>query len=379
MVEFTKSLKAPQGANHGSTSPRILVVGGSLAAVYLIWGSTYLAIRFGLEGFPPFLLSGIRFSVAGVLMYTVLRLRGTPAPTRRHWWNAARVGMLMLVGGVGLVTMAEHVGVGSGVAATAVAVIPLWAALVSGLFGSWPARLEWVGLVLGFGGVIVLAQEGDFGSNPLGMALVVIAPILWAIGSVWGSHLELPRPAMATAIQLLVGGSVMLALGPLRGERIPEIPPASAWFALGYLIVFGSIVAYTAYVYLLQTVRPSLATSYAYANPIVAVVLGVTLGSEVLTGPALIALPLILAGVGLVLLGPRRTQKDREGRCLPADRRILTTRIGGRSLARHPRGAQPAGTSARRPNRRLRSLTGRVFTGATLPTDETSSPGGGRR
>ncbi len=119
MVEVTESLRAPQGVRPGFTSPRVLVVGGALAAVYLIWGSTYLAIRFGLEGFPPFLLSGIRFSVAGVLMYTVLRLRGTPAPTRRHWWNAARVGMLMLVGGVGLVTMAEDVGVGSGVAATA--------------------------------------------------------------------------------------------------------------------------------------------------------------------------------------------------------------------------------------------------------------------
>ncbi len=378
MVEVTKSLEAPVGANPGFASPRILAVGGALAAVYLIWGSTYLAIRFGLEGFPPFLLSGIRFSVAGVLMYTVLRFRGTPAPTRRHWWNAARVGMLMLVGGVGLVTMAEHVGVGSGVAATAVAVIPLWAALVSGLFGSWPARLEWAGLVLGFGGVIVLAQEGDFGSNPLGMALVVIAPILWAIGSVWGSHLELPRPAMATAIQLLVGGSVMLALGPLRGERIPEIPPASAWFALGYLIVFGSIVAYTAYVYLLQTVRPSLATSYAYANPIVAVVLGVSLGSEVLTGPALIALPLILAGVGLVLLGPRRTQADRGRRCLP-DRRVLSPRIGGRLAARRAPGAQHAAASTRRPSRRLRSLTGRVFAGATLPPDETPLSGGGTR
>jgi drug/metabolite transporter (DMT)-like permease len=281
-------------------------VGSALAAVYLIWGSTYLALRYGLRGFPPFLLNGIRFLVAGGSMYIVLRLRGTPAPSRRHWANAARVAVLLLVGGVGLVTIAEDVGIGSGVAATAVAVIPLWAAMVSGLFGSWPTRREWVGLLVGFLGVVVLAQEGDFAANPEGMALVVVAPILWAIGSVWASHLEFPQPAMATAIQLLIGGAALTVLGPFRGERIAEFPPSAAWIALGYLIVFGSIIAYTAYVYLLHNVRPALATSYAYVNPVVAVVLGVTLGAEVLTGPALIALPLILAGVGMVLLTPRR-------------------------------------------------------------------------
>jgi hypothetical protein len=184
---------------------------------------------------------------------------------------------------------------------------------------------------------------------------------------------------MATAIQLLVGGSVMLALGPLRGERIPEIPPASAWFALGYLIVFGSIVAFTAYVYLLQTVRPSLATSYAYANPIVAVVLGVTLGSEVLTGPALIALPLILAGVGLVLLGSRQTQPDRDRRRLPSGRRALSTHIGGRLVTSPAPGAQHASASTHRPIQGLRSLTGKVFADATLSSGEPPSPRGGRR
>lgn len=282
-----------------------LAVGGALVAVYLIWGSTYLALRFGLEGFPPFLLNGIRFLVAGGIMYAVLRLRGALRPTRRHWWNAARVGVLMLVGGVGLVTIAEDLGVGSGVAATAVAVIPLWAALVSGLFGRWPVRMEWVGMIVGFAGVLVLAQEGEFGSNPAGLLLLVAAPVFWAIGSVWGSHLELPGPAMATATQLLVGGAALLVLGPIRGERIVAVPSPTAWLALLYLIVLGSIVAYTAYVFLLRTVRPALATSYAYANPVVAVALGVTLGAEVLTGPALIALPLILAGVGLTALAPR--------------------------------------------------------------------------
>jgi len=374
MVVATKQIDTASGAKPGLSSPSGLVVGGALAAVYIIWGSTYLAIRFGLEGFPPFLLSGIRFLVAGVLMYAVLRFRGAPAPTRRHWWNGARVGLLMLVGGVGLVTMAEDAGVGSGVAATAVAVIPLWAALVSGLFGSWPARVEWVGLVLGFGGVIVLAQEGDFGSNPVGMALVVIAPILWAIGSVWGSRLELPQPAMATAIQLLVAGSAMVVLGPLRGERISEVPQASAWLALGYLIVFGSIVGYTAYVYLLRTVRPALATSYAYVNPVVAVVLGVTLGSEVLTGPALIALPLILAGVGLVLLAARKPRRAQKRECVPADGGVFSAANGAHSLPRAARKVSTIGADTRWPSHRLRSRT----TSALARRDEPPSPGSGR-
>lgn len=284
---------------------RRLAVGSSIVAVYFVWGSTYLALRFGLVGFPPFILNGIRFVVAGGAMYLVLRARGSANPTRRQWWNVVRMGVLMLVGGVGLVTIAESLGVGSGVAATAVAVMPLWAALVSGVFGRWPRSMEWLGLIVGFAGVLVLAQEGDFRASGLGMALVIVAPMLWGFGSVWGSRIDLPSPLMATATELLAGGVVLLVLGPLRGERVVEMPPASAWLALAYLTVFGSIVAYSAYVYLIRTVRPAVATSYAYVNPVVAVVLGVTLGAEALTGPAFVALPLILAGVGLVTAAQR--------------------------------------------------------------------------
>jgi drug/metabolite transporter (DMT)-like permease len=282
-------------------SPRITVL-LALMAVYVIWGSTYLALRFGLEGFPPFLLNGIRFTTAGIIMFGVLLLRGDALPTRRQWWNAGRVAVLMLVGGVGLVTIAEDLGVGSGVAATAVAVIPVWAALVSGMMGSWPGRLEWVGLGVGFLGVAILAREGDFQTSTVGMVLVVVAPMLWAIGSVWGTRLDLPRSGMATATELLVGGVALAVLGPIRGERIDAVPTAGSIVALVYLIVLGSIVAYTAYVYLLQNTRPALATSYAYVNPVVAVALGISLGAEVVTGPVFIALPLILLGVGLVAL-----------------------------------------------------------------------------
>lgn len=282
----------------------------ALVAVYFIWGSTYLALRFGLEGFPPFVLNGVRFVVAGVGMYVVLRFRGHPAPTRRQWWNAGRMGSLLLIGGVGLVTIAEDYGVGSGVVATAAAAIPVWAALASGIFGQWPVGREWAGLGVGLLGVVVLLGEGDFRISAAGMALVIAGPMFWAFGSVWGKLLEMPKGLMAPAAQLLVAGVLMLVASPIMGERITEVPGAVAWFALAYLIVMGSIVAYTAYVYLLETVRPVLATSYAYVNPAVAVFLGLTLGAELITGPIFVALPLILAGVALIATASRTAERS---------------------------------------------------------------------
>lgn len=284
-----------------------IVMTGALAAVYIVWGSTYLALRYGLEGgFPPFLLNGVRFISAGGILYVALRVRGHAAPSAAQWANAAKVGVLLLVGGVGLVTIAEDLGVGSGVAATAVAVIPMWSALTAGLWGNWPGRREWLGLATGLAGVVILGLEGDFQASGTGLALVVVAPMLWSFGSVWGTRLDMAPGAMATASQLLAGGVALAVIGPLRGERLTAMPEASAWLALAYLTLLGSVVAYTAYQYLLHTVRPALATSYAYVNPVVAVVLGLTLGNETITGPALLALPVILAGVALVAMPPRR-------------------------------------------------------------------------
>lgn len=287
---------------------RTLIV-GSIVAVYFIWGSTYLALRFGLEGFPPFILNGIRFLIAGTLMYVVLRMRGAAPPTPRQWWNASRMGLLLLMGGVGLVTIAEDLGVGSGVVATAAAAIPVWIALIGGAFGQWPVRREWIGLAVGMIGVIILLQEGDFRVSTVAMLLVLLGPFLWAFGSVWGNRLEMPDGLMAPAVQLLAAGVVMLIAAPIVGERMVEIPGPGAVAALVYLIVMGSIVAYTAYVYLLQTVRPALATSYAYVNPVVAVFLGLTLGAEIITGPIFIALPLILAGVALTATAHAKPRK----------------------------------------------------------------------
>jgi drug/metabolite transporter (DMT)-like permease len=291
-------------------------VAAALVAVYFIWGSTYLGLRFGLEGFPPFLLNGIRFVIAGSIMFLVLRTRGHGSPTPRQWRNLVLMGIPLFVGGLSLVTVAESLGVGSGLTATAIAMTPVWAALWSGLYGQWPVRREWIGLIVGLLGVLVLAQEGDFRSSAIGTLLVIISPIAWSFGSIWGPRLDLPDGLMAPAAQLFSGGFLLLAIGLVRGERIVEAPPTSAWLALAYLIVFGSIIAYTSYFYLIRTVRPALALSYPYVNPIVAVALGVTLGGEVVTGPIFIALPLILVSVGLVATA-RRGASVGETRPLP--------------------------------------------------------------
>ena len=299
--------------------PRRPRIAAALFGTYVIWGSTYLVLRWGLEGFPPFILNGIRSIVAGAMLYVFLRRRGERPPTLEEWRSLIVIGGILLVGGLGLVAIAEDLGVGSGIAATAVAVMPLWAALFGGLFGRWPTRTEWIGLALGFAGVVVLAGEGDVRSSTAGTALVIIAPMLWAFGSVLGKRLALPGPWMTAAGELLAGGTLLAIMGPLRGERLLAAPPMSAWLSLGYLIVFGSILAFGAYVYLLDTVSPALATSYAFVNPVVAVLLGVTLGNETLTGPAYWALPLIVGGVALVVLAQQG----------PASRPAATPSPGG--------------------------------------------------
>lgn len=306
---------APAGTN----IERRVLVALALVAVYFVWGSTYLGIRFGLEGFPPLAMNAFRFLAAGAILYVWQHRRGVPSPTLVQWRNAAAVGALLLIGGVGLVTIAEDLGVGSGLAATAVAVMPLWAAVWAGVFEQWPEPREWLGLMLGFAGVVLLAQEGDFQSTAVGTLLVILAPIFWSFGSVWSRRLDLPQNSMATAAQLLSGGAVFGVLSLALGESFDGSPSPKAWFGLLYLTLFGSVVAYNAYVFLLRNVRPALATSYAYANPIVAIVLGITIGAETITGPAWLALPMIL--ISLALVGYAR--RDRAPRAEPAETRVI--------------------------------------------------------
>ncbi len=277
----------------------------ALLALYLIWGSTYLAIVYMVETMPALLATGVRFLVAGGGMFLVLRLRGAPAPTRAEWWGAARVGTLLMGGGMGMVALGESLGVASGLAATIIATMPLWLALFGRLWGEKTRRLEWLGMALGFAGVALLMLEGNLRSNLVGTLLIFLAPVCWAFGSAWSRHMTLPKGMMGSAAEMLVGGGVLVVMGTLLGERFTQVPSPGSLAAWAYLVVFGSVVGYSAYMFLLSRVRPALAGSYAYVNPVVAVLLGVALVAEPITVVTLLALPVILLGVGLVALARR--------------------------------------------------------------------------
>ena len=284
-----------------SAPPRLWAIALALTSVYVLWGSTYLGIRYALEGYPPFLLGAIRMTLAGALMYGFLRWRGVPAPTRSQWKQLWWLSIFMVLLSNGLVNVAEQE-VSSGMAAVAVASMPLWAALFAFLRGERPRRNEWLGLAVGFIGVLWLNAGTDLAATPTGMIALLIAPVAWAWGSIWSRGRDLPMPFMSAAGQMLTGGVWMFAAAVATGERMTELPPLSATLAVGYLITFGSIIGFTAYIWLLHHVRPALATSYAYVNPPIAVLFGVLLASETFTRHELAAMGVILAGVAIITL-----------------------------------------------------------------------------
>jgi drug/metabolite transporter (DMT)-like permease len=290
-----------------SAAPGALKVAAALLSLYLIWGSTYLGIRFALEGGYPALsmVSGARMLVAGLAMYAVLRWRGVPAPTSAQWRTLAMMGLLMMMLGNGCVVYAEKT-VSSGLAAIAIASMPLWMGLFGLWFGLRPSAREWLGIGVGFCGVIWLNAGSSLSAQPLGLVLLLIAPMTWAFGSVWSRGRDLPPPFMTAAGQMICGGAMLVPLGLAMGERPPDAPTLLGTGALIYLAVFGSIIAFSAYVWLLNHVRPALASSYAYVNPPVAVLLGVWLADERISAHDVGAMAVILAGVVIITLARAR-------------------------------------------------------------------------
>jgi drug/metabolite transporter (DMT)-like permease len=282
-----------------------LAVPLALVALYFIWGSTYLAIRFMVETLPPFYGASSRFLIAGLLLMAFLKLRGTPWPARREWVGAAIVGTLLLAVGNGLVTYSEQT-IASGLAAVLVGMVPLWAAIFATAWGHRPTRLETVGLIVGFAGVGLLNAGTSLNGHPLGAIICMVGALSWAFGSVWSRHLHLPAGLMSAAAQLVCGGTVLVLMGAVTGEHLSHAPALRSVLAMLYLAVVGSMVAYVAYVYLLKTVRPALATSYTYVNPAIAVILGLVLNGEPITFAGGIALAFILVAVGLVVMGRRK-------------------------------------------------------------------------
>ena len=294
-----------------TTPQRRWLIPLALLAVYVIWGSTYLGIRIGLTGFPPFMLAAIRFLVAGTAMYAWLRLRGVKPPTRRQWRNAAITGVLLLLLGNGLVCFAEQ-SVTSGIAAVAIASEPLFVALVLFAYRERPNRNEIIGLVVGFLGVIVLNSGGAMRAAPWAAAALLVATAAWAFGSMWSRRQDMPEGPMNVAAQMLCAAPALALTAWLTGERLPAHPPAASILAIAYLAVFGSIITFSAYLFLVKHARPALTASYAYVNPPVAVLLGALIAGEHVGGAEIGGMLVILVGVAIITLaqagnGKRRT------------------------------------------------------------------------
>ncbi|HEY8975171.1 MAG TPA: drug/metabolite exporter YedA [Burkholderiaceae bacterium] len=286
---------------------RSTLLAACLAIVYVVWGSTYLAIHFVVDGIPPLASSAIRNLCAGPVLLAFLKWRGVAWPTWRQWRNGALIGFMMMGLGNGFVCLGETK-VPSGLASLVVAGVPLFAMLFAwGLFGARPRVLEWLGVVLGLVGMALLNLDLHAAANPGAIAVLFIAAAAWACATVLQPRLDLPRGPMSAAVQMLGGGLSLVVMATLHGERFdPAAVPASSWWALAYLVVFGSLVAYTAFVYVIGHARPALATSYAYVNPVVAVGLGALFVGETISAPILAGMAVILIGVALVMAGARR-------------------------------------------------------------------------
>jgi drug/metabolite transporter (DMT)-like permease len=299
------SMSSVPGTQVGAApAPPPTAIAVALASVYLVWGSTYLFIRLAVEGYPPLLMAGTRFTASGLLLLAWQWLRGVPMPTAVQWRNCAVIGALLLGIGNGLVCYAEQ-SVASAVAAIVIAAVPAWAGVFSWLYGQRLVRTEWIGIAIGFVGVVLLNLGGEFDADPVGMAMLAIASVAWAFGSIWGRGRDLPSPFTATAAQMLCAGVILLAVGALIGERYRPDPPLLATLSLLYLTFIGSLVGFGAYVYLLAHARPALATSYAYVNPPIAVLLGVFLAGESLQPLTVAAMAVILVGVAFISLRPK--------------------------------------------------------------------------
>ncbi len=293
-------------------APRGLLL-AAFAAIYLIWGSTYLAIRIGLETMPPFLMAGARFLIAGAILYIWARSRGVAAPTRAQWRSAFILGALFLVIGNGGVVWAEQ-RVPSGLAALLVAMLPVWTVLIEWARpgGQRPSLGIVAGLVTGFAGLAILVapSSGGVTVDPVGAAALMLASFSWAVAGVYSKQMALPASSpLSSGIQMLAGGALLVVVGGLFGD-FAELDlggmSARSLAAVAYLIVFGSLVGFSAFAWLLQVTTPSRVATYAYVNPVVAVLLGALILDEVVTGPMVVGGAIVVGAVAVVVASERR-------------------------------------------------------------------------
>ncbi len=281
----------------------------ALLTVYIVWGSTYLAIRFAVETMPPFLMAGVRFLVAGLILYSWRRLAGDRPAVKIEWRSAAIIGFFLLVGGNGSVVWAEQ-HVPSGIAALIVGSAPLWMVTLDAIRpgGRRPSGRTILGVLIGFAGIVVLIGPGQFtgsgGIDSLGVAALLLAAFMWAVGSLYSRHAPLPgSPLLGTGMEMLAGGGMLLLLGTLTGEWQQldlQAISTQSWLGLIYLIIFGALVGFAAYTWLLRVAPTPLVSTYAYVNPLIAILLGSLLADETLTLRIVISALVIVSSVALI-------------------------------------------------------------------------------
>lgn len=289
----------------------------AFASIYFVWGSTFLAIRYAVEAIPPFLMAGVRFTLAGLLLYGWMHLRTAVRPTRQQWWAAAVAGLFLFTLSHGGLAWAEQ-RVESGIAALVGAMIPIWVVLLEWLRpgGTRPLRAVVIGIVVGFAGLVLLIGPGQGSeAQPLdsgATVVMVIGTLTWAIGTLYTRGMALPlSPFMFAGMQMLVGGVLLLVAGAVTGDWLKPVPEAvlmRSLLALLYLVSFGSILTFSAYVWLLRITKPARVATYAYVNPVVAVLLGWALAREPLTLRTLIAAAIIVAAVVVITTNQQRSQ-----------------------------------------------------------------------
>jgi len=282
----------------------------AVAAVWLIWGSTYLGIEIAIETIPPYTMQGIRFVVASIVILWWASRSSAARPTRAEVRNASFIGVLLLVGGLGSVTLAEDWGVDTGLVATIIAIQPLMMSMWGGLWREWPRRREWFGMVIGLVGVSVLVADDGLSGSFGGVLLVFFASLSWSFGSALSRRIVMPSGAHTTGVEMAAAAVVFLVVGRVRGETMEAVSGRSV-LAVAYLTIFGSIVAFSAFTHLIANVRPSLAMSYAYVNPLIAVLLGFLFADETPSANMLIALPVIMVGVAVVISTGDRSESAR--------------------------------------------------------------------
>lgn len=296
--------------------PAAWLVALALGIVYVVWGSTYLAIRVMVEDLPPMASASWRYFVAALLLGAVLAARGgirRLRATRRELVGCAVLGLLLPALGNGLVSVGEHQGAPSGITALLIAAVPLWVIVYRRASGDRPSRRTLLGVLLGFSGLVLLiASQGIAGDVPLGACLIItFAAICWSFGSWSTPRLPLPQDAFVLTVYEMLFGSVwLLALAAVRGEHLlPTSAPLDAWLAWAYLVTFGSVVAFTAYVWVLSVAPISLVATYAYVNPVVAVFLGWLILSEAVTLPIVVGGAIVVGAVAIVVSAERQTKR----------------------------------------------------------------------